>query len=175
VVGSGHPAARPLEDGEVAAVTDAGTLRALATPGHTRDHLCFVWTDREGGGWDALFCGDLLLGTGHTTWIGEYPGCVADYLDSLDRVAALDLAEILPAHGPTIDAPAEAIARFRRHREERIEEVRAIRSRRPGASVDEVFFEVYGDELPDRLASAARASIVALLHHVDGRSAPKPR
>jgi glyoxylase-like metal-dependent hydrolase (beta-lactamase superfamily II) len=167
VVGSGHPGARSLADGEIAAATDAGVLRAVATPGHTRDHLCFLWEERADDRPDALFCGDLLLGTGHTTWIGEYPGCVADYLASLDRVAGLGVAEILPAHGPTIRDPREAIERFRAHREARIDEVRQVRARRPDAGLDDVFAEVYGEQLPDRLARAARASVEVLLHHVD--------
>jgi glyoxylase-like metal-dependent hydrolase (beta-lactamase superfamily II) len=68
-----------LRDGD-AVDTDHGALVALHTPGHTR--ITSASTAGEG----ALFAGDLILGEGDTTWVAEYPGCVADYFDSLARL-----------------------------------------------------------------------------------------
>ncbi|MDT8370036.1 MAG: MBL fold metallo-hydrolase [Longimicrobiales bacterium] len=161
VVGAGHPAADPLPAGERIA-TDAGDLVCLPTPGHTRDHLAFHHPERR-----TLFCGDLLLGEGETTWVAEYPGCVADYLTSLDRVEALDLATIHPAHGPVIDSPRATIDRYAAHREARIAEVRAARARWPSAGFDRIYDEVYASTVPEELRGAAEASLRALLHHVD--------
>jgi glyoxylase-like metal-dependent hydrolase (beta-lactamase superfamily II) len=161
VVGAGHADADPLEGGEHVP-TDAGDLVCIPTPGHTRDHLSF-----HHPGARTLFAGDLVLGAGETTWVAEYPGCVADYLASLDRVEALDLRTIHPAHGPVIRDPSGVIARFRTHREARVEEVRALRLRRPGASFDELYAEVYGAAVREDMRPAAEASLRVLLHHVD--------
>jgi glyoxylase-like metal-dependent hydrolase (beta-lactamase superfamily II) len=161
VLGAGHPSARPLASGE-AVPTDSGALTAVPTPGHARDHLAFLW---ESG--SALFAGDLVLGVGDTTWVGEYPGCVADYLASLDRIEALDVARIFPAHGPDILDPPRVLAAYRVHRRSRIEQVRRLRNELPAAQVDEMMGAVYGTEVPTGLASAARASLQALIEYVD--------
>ncbi len=161
VMGTGHPSARPLEPGEVV-VTDSGSLEALPTPGHTRDHLAFHWTDRN-----ALFAGDLVLGVGDTTWVGEYSGCVADYLESLDRVETLGLSRIHPAHGPDILDPARALEAYRAHRRDRIGQVRRLRDELPSARFDELMGAVYGSDVPEGLGGAARASLQALIEYVD--------
>jgi len=161
VAGAGHPAAERLEEG-AEIVSDAGTLLCVPTPGHSVDHLAFHHPAAR-----TLFCGDLLLGRGDRTWVGEYPGCVADYLRSLTRVEALDLATIHPAHGPVITDPAEAIGRYRVHRTERIEAVRRVRAGLPEADFAEVYRAVYGDSVPEGLERAAERSLRALLHHVD--------
>ncbi|MGH7340235.1 MAG: MBL fold metallo-hydrolase, partial [Candidatus Rokuibacteriota bacterium] len=85
---------RPLSDGDCVP-TDEGELIAVDTPGHSRHHLGLHWPARR-----ALFAGDLVLGKGDTVWVGEYPGCVADYLQSLERVRRLGVDVIYPAHGP---------------------------------------------------------------------------
>src|SRR5690606_35525948 len=76
---------RVVDDGALIEA-EGVTLRAVHTPGHTQDHLCFHWLEAR-----ALFAGDHLLGEGDTTWVAEYPGCVADYFRSIDRLRALDL------------------------------------------------------------------------------------
>lgn len=152
---------RPLPEGEPIP-TDVGDLIPLATPGHTRDHLAFFWP-RAG----ALFVGDLLLGRGATTWLGEYPGCVADYLDSLKAIADLAPQALFPAHGPAIGDPPKAIQRFRQHRLDRLEELRVARASDPGASPEELARTVYGKELPSGVVKAAVSSIEVMLHHLD--------
>lgn len=161
VVGSGHPAARPLAEGE-RVETDAGDLVCVPTPGHTRDHLAFHHPE-----WETVFAGDLVLGSGDTTWVAEYPGCVADYLASLDRIEALAPRSIHPSHGPIIEDPGPLLRRYRAHREARIAAVKQVRSARPRAGFDEIYRRIYGDSVPNRVRSAAEASLRALLHHVD--------
>ena len=150
-----------LEEGD-AVSTDEGGLVAVHTPGHTREHLAFHWADG-----DAVFVGDLLLGQGDTTWVAEYPGCVADYLDSLARVEALGASTLYPTHGPPLDSPREAIRRFEAHRRARIEEVRAARDAHPDADVDALVEVVYGDTVPSSMRGAARKSLEAVLHHLE--------
>src|SRR5262245_900068 len=97
-----------IDDGAVVA-TGGATLRAVFTPGHARDHLCFYLEEER-----ALFTGDVVLGAG-TTVIGE-DGDLADYLASLRRLQALDPAVIYPAHGPAIRNPAEKLEQYIAHR-----------------------------------------------------------
>jgi glyoxylase-like metal-dependent hydrolase (beta-lactamase superfamily II) len=152
---------RVVRDGDTIE-TDAGPLVAVHTPGHTPEHLCFHWPARR-----ALFAGDLLLGRGDTTWVAEYPGCVADYLDSLERLRSLDLDVIHPAHGPALDDPAGALDRFEAHRRERIEQVRRALEAVPDGDVDALLDRVYGGELPASVRRAARRSLEALVEYVN--------
>lgn len=151
-----------LHDGD-AVDTDHGALVAVHTPGHTEDHLCFHLR-AEG----ALFAGDLILGQGDTTWVAEYPGCVADYFDSLARLRALNLAVIYPGHGPRLDDPADAIGRFERHRRERVAQVEEALASLSGDDVRDLLDFVYGDKIPPGLEGAAARSLGALVDYVKG-------
>ena len=161
VAGAGHPAARVLVDG-TGVETDAGQLVALETPGHTPDHLVFHWPAGR-----ALFAGDMVLGVGDTTWVAEYPGCVADWLASLARLEALALDRIHPAHGPDVHDPATLWARYRAHREARIARVREAIGMAPGATPEELLESVYGDTVPVGLRGAALESLRALVEYVE--------
>ena len=160
------PVDRVLREGE-SVDTDAGALVAVATPGHVREHLSFLWPARQ-----ALFAGDLVLGRGHTTMVAGYPGCIKDYLASLTRVRALRLRRIYPAHGPHIDDVQERLAAFEAHRRKRIEQVEQALAENPTLSRATLLVRVYGDRLPSGLESAARESIDAILDHLGevGRS-----
>lgn len=150
----------PIADGGTLR-TDEGTLRAVDTPGHARHHLSYHWEARQ-----AVFVGDLMLGAGDTTWVGEYPGCVAEYLESLGRVRGLGAAVIYPAHGdPVTDAEA-ALERYETHRRLRIQQVEDVLRATPGASLDDLMRSVYGEELPAAVEAAARSSLDALMLHV---------
>lgn len=154
--------ARPLGEGDEVS-TDEGDLVAVETPGHARAHLAFHWPSRR-----ALFAGDLLLGRGDTVWVGEYAGAVADYLRSLERVRALDLDVIFPAHGPAVTDPVAVLDRYEAHRRERIRQVAAALAERPGVGVEELLATVYGEALPAAARRAAFMSIEALKAHVEG-------
>lgn len=161
--GAAGDGAGTLVDGDPVE-TDAGELVAVATPGHTPDHLAFHWPERR-----ALFAGDLLLGEGETTYVGAPEGDVSAYLRSLDRVDALGLRTIYPAHGAPLDDPGDAVRRFRRHREARIREVEALLRERPGAGAGALAEEIYGDEVEgERLREAARRSVEAIVVHLQG-------
>ena len=151
---------RPLADGE-SVPTDAGRLIAVDTPGHARHHIGLHWPEGR-----AFFAGDLLLGAGDTVWVGEYPGCVADYLASLERVRGLEVSVIYPAHGPTIDDPPDAIDRYATHRRARIDQMEALLTARPDATTSQLVEAMYGPTLPDGLRRAAEKSVVALEAHV---------
>jgi hydroxyacylglutathione hydrolase len=141
--------------------TDAGALVAVATPGHAREHLCFHWPARA-----ALFSGDLVLGEGDTTWVAGYPGCVADYLQSLETLRSLDLQRIYPTHGGPVDDVSACLDRYTQHRLARVAQVQAILSEFPGATRKELLGRVYGGLLPADLALAAQESLDALLDYL---------
>jgi glyoxylase-like metal-dependent hydrolase (beta-lactamase superfamily II) len=152
----------PVADGGVVD-TDEGELVAVHTPGHTPEHLCYHWPARR-----AVFVGDLLLGKGDTTWVGDYRGCVADYLASLARVRALSVDTIYPAHGPPLEDAAAALDRFEAHRLFRIRQVEEALATRPGAGAPDLLEAIYGDALPRGMERAALKSLEALLEHVRG-------
>jgi glyoxylase-like metal-dependent hydrolase (beta-lactamase superfamily II) len=116
---------------------------------------------------NSLFVGDLLLGKGDTTWIGEYLGSVGDYLNSLSRVDALGPGMIYPGHGPPITSPGKVLDRFRRHRLKRLDQVRAARLENPEADSGMLAAIIYGGEIPEKLSKAAKASVDAALFHLD--------
>lgn len=107
-----------LSDGEHVTVDDL-VVTVLATPGHSSDHVCFVLPEQG-----LVLTGDHVLGRG-TTVVAHPDGRMRDYLDSLSRLADVGATRLLPGHGPVVDNPAEVIAYYVRHREERLREVEA--------------------------------------------------
>ncbi len=149
--------------------TDVGTLRVVETPGHTPDHISLLWSGGEAPENGALFAGDLFMGEGDTTLVAAPEGDLGAYLRSLDRVEALAPEVIYPAHGPPITDPAEAVARYRAHRGERIAQVEAALPATGAPSLDELRERVYGPHLPTALRAAADGSLRAILDHLSAR------
>lgn len=86
---------RLLEDGELLEL-GAHRLVAVATPGHTGGHLCFVDHERR-----LLYSGDHVLPQIHSgVGLGSLPGQepLGDYLGSLQRLAPHGEYEVLPGH-----------------------------------------------------------------------------
>jgi glyoxylase-like metal-dependent hydrolase (beta-lactamase superfamily II) len=144
--------------------SDAGTLRFVPTPGHTPDHVVIAWPAG-----DAVFVGDLLMGAGDTTLVASPEGNLRDYLHSLDALERIGARALYPAHGPSIHDPAAALARYRRHRRARIEQVREVIARGVPAEPDALLDPVYGVGLLPSLRSAARGSIEAILEYLGER------
>jgi glyoxylase-like metal-dependent hydrolase (beta-lactamase superfamily II) len=160
-----------LRDGEELR-SDAGSIRAVATPGHTPDHISFWWTGGNAPARGALFVGDLLMGEGDTTLVAPPEGDLAAYLRSLDRVDELAPAVLYPAHGPPLTDPAAAVSRYREHRRERIRQVTDARRASPHASPEELVDLVYGRALHPGLRGAAEGSIRAILELLRSGEAP---
>jgi glyoxylase-like metal-dependent hydrolase (beta-lactamase superfamily II) len=148
----------PLRPGEA-----VGPLTALPTPGHTSDSTCFVLRT-AGGRVEAVLTGDTVLGRG-TTVVAHPDGRLDAYLGSLEALAVLAEAEgdcpVLPGHGPVLPSLADAAARYRAHRAERLEAVRAVVAAgrtTPSAVVESVYADV-----PREVWPAAEASVAAQL------------
>jgi len=144
----------PLRDGELIA-DHGGQVRVLYTPGHAADHVAFHWPDQG-----VLFSGDLLLGEG-TVQVTPPGGSMAQYLQSLERVAGLDLALIAPGHGPLIHDPGPRIASYRAHRLEREQHVLAAVASGQ-RTVSDITSALYVG-LDPRLRRAAEGTVLAHL------------
>jgi len=107
---------RVLAEGE--AIDGPGwSLKAVETPGHTSNHLCFALAE-EG----ALFSGDHVMGWS-TTVVAPPDGDMAAYMASLDKLLAREDRIYYPAHGPAIERPrrhVRALIGHRRMREKQI-------------------------------------------------------
>ncbi|HEX5713786.1 MAG TPA: MBL fold metallo-hydrolase [Solirubrobacterales bacterium] len=89
-----------------------GGLRALATPGHAADHVCFLSDD------GVCFSGDLVLGLGSTI-VPPGGNSLAHYMDSLRLLQAEEIELMAPGHGPWIEDPAAKLTEYAEHREMR--------------------------------------------------------
>lgn len=145
----------PIADGEVIPAGD-GALRAIHTPGHAPDHLCFF--DEAGG---ILFSADLVV-PGTTVVIpASHGGSLSQYLASLRRVQALAPARMLPAHGGPIDDPQAILREYIEHRRRREEQI--VAALRAGVGRPEDIVDRLYDGLAPALRGMARESVVAHL------------
>ncbi|WIG58683.1 MAG: MBL-fold metallo-hydrolase superfamily [Ktedonobacterales bacterium] len=152
---AGSPQADALLADEQVFLIGGRQVRALHTPGHRFDHLCFLLEDAG-----ALFAGDLVAGVG-TVVIAPPEGDLAEYMASLRRLLALELRVILPAHGPQIDEPRTLLEQYIAHRNEREAQVLAGLAAGP-VTVDALVASIYADVDP-RLHPMAALSLTAHL------------
>jgi glyoxylase-like metal-dependent hydrolase (beta-lactamase superfamily II) len=133
------------------------TLRAIHTPGHRFDHLCFLLEEAC-----VLFAGDHISGI-TTNVISPPDGDMLDYLNSLKRLQALEIAEIVPAHGPSVFDPQAKIAEYIAHRQLREQQIlHIIKLQGPGATISQMVAHIYQDIDP-RLHPVAAYSVEAHL------------
>ncbi|MGH9297448.1 MAG: MBL fold metallo-hydrolase, partial [Acidimicrobiales bacterium] len=155
---------RQLAEG---AVVDLGDLplRALHTPGHASDHLCYSADVPVLGSAPIrlLFSGDHIMG-GSTVVIAPLDGDMTAYLASLDRllVEAPPIDAIAPGHGPVMVDPDQVIRAYRAHRLEREAAVLRSLEQRGTALIDEIVADVYTD-VAEVLHKVARYSVWAHL------------
>ena len=157
-----------LSDGAVVE-GDGWRLTALHTPGHCANHLCFALeTEAELAPPGVLFSADHVMAWS-TSVVSPPDGDMADYMHSLDRVAARKDRLLLPGHGPAHDDPGPYIRALIAHRQEREATVLAALRAAPGpASATELVRAVYGPALEERLVPAAARSLLAHLLKLAG-------
>jgi glyoxylase-like metal-dependent hydrolase (beta-lactamase superfamily II) len=132
------------------------TLRAIHTPGHASNHLCYL--DVSTG---MLFTGDHVM-QGTTVVIPPPDGNMRHYLASLERLLPLALSIIAPGHGYLIGQPHREIRRLIAHRRWREARVLDAVARRGPASAEELLDDVYPD-VPAPLRGPASRSLEAHL------------
>lgn len=101
-----------VRDGDVIA-GDGWTLEAVATPGHTANHMAFAWPERK-----ILFVGDHVMGWS-TSIVAPPDGSMIDYMASLHRLAARDEHLYFSGHGPEIPDAQKFVRFLIRHRQAR--------------------------------------------------------
>jgi glyoxylase-like metal-dependent hydrolase (beta-lactamase superfamily II)/8-oxo-dGTP pyrophosphatase MutT (NUDIX family) len=146
---------RVLADGDRLSL-DGFSLRAIHTPGHASNHLCYLLEETK-----MLFTGDHVM-QGSTVVINPPDGDMRVYLASLERLLALEVAIFAPGHGYLIGAPHKEVKRLVAHRLAREAKVTAALRRQGPATLEELVVEVY-DEVSPRLHPVAMRSLAAHL------------
>ena len=150
---------RVLSDGEGVEV-DGRVLTAVATPGHTSNHLCFA----EASG--ALFTGDHVMGWS-TTVVFPPDGDMAAYMASLDTLQQRDDRIYYPAHGPAVTNPRQHVRGFIGHRRQRERQILTLLDV-AAMTVPEIVAAAYPG-LDPRLVTAAGGSVLAHLVDLESR------
>jgi glyoxylase-like metal-dependent hydrolase (beta-lactamase superfamily II) len=151
---------RVLADGERLS-GEGWTIEAVATPGHTSNHLCLA-LDEAG----ALFTGDHVMGWS-TTVVFPPDGEMAAYMASLDKLQQRDDRIYYPAHGPPVTNPRQHVRGFIGHRRQRERQVMGLLEGQP-RSIPEIVAAAYPG-LDPRLVTAAGGSVLAHLLDLEAR------
>jgi glyoxylase-like metal-dependent hydrolase (beta-lactamase superfamily II) len=133
-------------------------LRALATPGHAEDHVCFL---TEGG---VCFSGDLVLGLGSTI-VPPGGNSLAAFMDSLALLQEQRIELIAPGHGPWITDPAAKLAEYVEHRQMR--ERRMLEALEAGERSRASLLATVWDDIPIELLPMAAMAMEAHLEKLE--------
>ena len=153
--------ARQIEDDDRISGTD-WTLRAIRTPGHVDNHVCFL-LEEEG----MVFAGDHIM-NGSTVVIVPPGGDMADYIASLKRLLEYEVSVVAPGHGELIDDCRGEVEKLVRHRLMREAKVAAALTQQ-AQSLDELVVTVY-DDVPEVMHQWAKLSLLAHLIKLEGES-----
>ncbi|HET9356424.1 MAG TPA: MBL fold metallo-hydrolase [Sphingomicrobium sp.] len=150
---------RVLADGEAIDFDGGRRLVAVATPGHTSNHLCLAFDG-------ALFTGDHVMGWS-TTVVVPPDGDMGDYMASLEKLRARDDRVFYPAHGPPVTNPKQYLRGLLGHRMQRERQI--LRLVGEGvAQVPDIVAAAYPG-LDPRLVPAAGGSVTAHLVDLERR------
>ena len=132
------------------------TLRAVHTPGHASNHLCYLLEEER-----LLFTGDHVM-QGSTVVINPPDGDMIAYLTALERLLEFDLAGFAPGHGRVIETPHDEVRRLIKHRLGREQKVVAALARLTRGDLDKLVGVAY-DDVSEKLHPVARRSLFAHL------------
>ena len=150
---------RELADAEALEV-DGKPVIAVATPGHTSNHLCFAYGD-------ALFTGDHVMGWS-TTVVVPPDGDMAAYMASLSKLRQRGDRIYYPAHGPPVTNPEQYVRGMIGHRMQREKQILKLVGERP-RDIPDIVANAY-PELDQRLVPAAGGSVFAHLLDLEKRT-----
>ncbi len=169
-----HRPARPLHTGETARLDAGGdqafrpdvtladgaivqgrgfTFEAVATPGHTANHMAYAWKEA-----DLLFSGDHVMGWS-TTIVAPPDGAMSDYMASLAKLAGRPEQIYFPGHGSAIRQAPRFVEHLIRHRHAREASI-LHRLEKGAADIPTIVRAVYIG-LDPRLTGAAGLSVLA--------------
>ncbi|MDP9421228.1 MAG: MBL fold metallo-hydrolase [Pseudomonadota bacterium] len=144
---------RVLADGEAIEFDGGKRLIAVATPGHTSNHLCFAFGE-------ALFTGDHVMGWS-TTVVVPPDGDMAAYMHSLDVLRRRGDRIYYPAHGPAVTKPAQLVRGMIGHRMQRERQILKLVGDK-ARDIPDIVANAYPG-LDQRLVPAAGGSVLAHL------------
>jgi glyoxylase-like metal-dependent hydrolase (beta-lactamase superfamily II) len=140
---------------------DGWTLRVVATPGHTANHLCFALQEEN-----TLFSGDHVMGWS-TTIVAPPDGSMADYMASLAILIDRDDGLLLPGHGGPIDQVSQFLSDLKNHRLGR--ERAVLDQLAVGENTIPAMVKIIYARVDSRLHGAAALSILAHLEDLVAR------
>jgi len=155
---------RALADGEVVAC-NGFTIEAVATPGHTANHMAFAFKEAE-----LLFSGDHVMAWS-TPVVAPPDGAMSDYMDSLRKLARRSEAIYLPGHGGLVRAAPAFVQKYIKHREGREASI-LHRLAKGEADIPTIVRAIYIG-LDPRLTKAAGLSVLAHLEDLATRGRVK--
>lgn len=148
-----------LTDGEAIEFDGGKRLVAVATPGHTSNHLCFAYGD-------ALFTGDHVMGWS-TTVVVPPDGDMGAYMKSLELLRQRRDRIFYPAHGPAVTNPAQLVRGMMGHRLQRERQILRL-VRQQERDIEDIVANAYPG-LDPRLVPAAGGSVLAHLLDLERR------
>jgi glyoxylase-like metal-dependent hydrolase (beta-lactamase superfamily II) len=154
---------RVLADGEQLS-GDGWTIEAVATPGHTSNHLCYALVETG-----ALFTGDHVMAWS-TSVVSPPDGNMADYMASLSKLYEREQDRVYyPAHGPAVTNPHQLVRGMLGHRKQRERQI--IRELEKGPRAIPLMVAAMYKGLDPRLTGAAGRSVLAHLVDLESRGA----
>ncbi|GJD72864.1 MBL fold metallo-hydrolase [Methylobacterium goesingense] len=151
---------RELGDGET--VAGAGwTLEAVATPGHTMNHLAFALPEEA-----LLFSGDHVMAWS-TSIVAPPDGAMNAYMDSLERLRTRAETTYWPGHGGPVRDPRRFVRGLAAHRRQREASIRA-RIEAGDRDIPAIVGAIYQGLAPG-LRGAAALSVLAHLEDLVAR------
>lgn len=153
-----HAPDQVLADGDT--FTCGGfTLEAVATPGHTMNHLCFAVAGEA-----TLFSGDHVMGWA-TSLVAPPDGAMTPYLESLQKLLARSETRYLPGHGTDLKDGQAYVRALYAHRIGRDDAILATLEQEPRGT-DQLVTDLY-ENLDERLRRAAGLSVLAHLERLE--------
>jgi len=144
------------QHGERIDAGDGATLRAIHTPGHASNHLCYLLEEEK-----LLFTGDHVM-QGSTVVINPPDGDMAVYLRSLTALLDEDLQWFAPGHGFLVADPHGVLRALITHRLKREAKVVAALRQSGPAAIGVLLPRAY-DDVPAALHGVAQRSLLAHL------------
>lgn len=150
----------PIEDDQIIRAGDR-ELRVIFTPGHAPDHVS-LWDEprRE------AYTGDMVMRPGTILIPAGKGGNLREYLQSLDRLAALNPVRLFPGHGPTITDPGRVFDEYIAHR--RAREAQVLECLAAGMTTADAIVAHLYPGLKAELVKAATMTVQAHLDKING-------